>query len=89
MTPLKTYLKRADELAEEVFDVWRSGTHLTPEFERLLNKAFDYTVAKEAAARHRAFDIVRKYDALEEKETRWEFARAYKIYCDRRSARLN
>jgi hypothetical protein len=41
-----------DELVEDVMKVWGSGGDLTPEFEKLLNKAFDYVVAKEAAERH-------------------------------------
>ncbi len=56
MASLETYLERADELAQDVINLWKLGTNLTTEFETLLYKAFLYITAKEVAETHRAFD---------------------------------
>ena len=91
MSSLEAYLERADELAQDVINVWKvsAPNFLGPEFRILLHKAFLYETAKEVAERHRAFDILRKRDEVEERAARMAFARAYKIYSDRRAARLN
>ena len=50
MTPLKTYLERADELAQEVIDAWNaSGPNFPPEFGLLLHKIFLYKTARQKA----------------------------------------
>ncbi len=57
MPSLETYLERADELAQVVFNAWNaSAANLTPEFKTLLHKAFLYKTARQIAENHRAFE---------------------------------
>jgi len=89
MTPIKTYLKRADELAQDVINAWNvSAANLTPEFKTLLHIAFLYKTARQIAENHRAFDILSDSDELKERAARLIFVRAYKVY-SARAARLN
>jgi hypothetical protein len=56
MTPPKTYLERADELAQEVIDAWNaSGPNFTPEFGLLLHKTFLYKTARQKAEKPQSF----------------------------------
>ncbi len=89
MTPLKTYLKRADELAQDVINVWNvSAANLTPEFKTLLHIVFLYKTARQTAENHRDFDILSDSDKLKERAARSMFVRAYKVY-SARAARFN
>ncbi len=90
MTQLKAYLRRADELAQDVIDAWNaSAASLTPEFKALLHIAFLYKTARQTAEDHRAFDILSDSDEVRERAARLMFLRACKIYFDRQAARLN
>ena len=92
MASIKTYLERADQLAQDVIDAWNRSagrTDFTPEFRTLLHKTFLYITAKQIADKHRAFDLLSESDEAEEKEARLKFVLTYKIFGDRRAAKLN
>jgi len=85
----ETYLKRADELAQNVIDAWNaSSANFTPEFSTLLHVTFLYKTAREKAENHRAFDILSSNDEAKERAAGLMFVRAYKIYY-RQAARFN
>ena len=89
MLSLETYLERADELAQDVINIWNaSAANLTADFGTLLHKAFLYKTARQIAENHRAFDILSDSDELKERAARSMFVRAYKVY-SARAARLN
>ncbi len=89
MPSLRTSLKYADKLAQDVFDAWNaSGTNLTPEFSTLVHMAFLYKTARQTAQSHRAFDILSDSDEFKERAARSMFVRAYKVY-SARAARFN
>ncbi len=90
MTPLKTYLERADELAQDVINVWNvSAANLTPEFKTLLHIAFLYKTARQTAEDHRALDILSDSDELKERTALSIFMRGYKTYSARQAARFS
>ncbi len=89
MTSLKIGLKRADELAQDVINVWNvSAATLTPEFKTLLHLAFLYKTARQTAEDHRAFDILSDSDEVRQRAARLMFVRAHKVY-SARAARFN
>ncbi len=90
MASLETYLERADELAQDVFDAWNaSAANLSAEFKTLLHKTFLYKATRQMAENHRVFDILSDSDEFKERAARLTFVRAYKIFCDRKAARFN
>jgi hypothetical protein len=81
MSSLRTSLKYADKLAQDVIDAWNaSPANFTPEFRTLLHITFIYKTARQKAENHRAFDILSDSDELKERAARSMFVRAYKVY---------
>lgn len=86
--PLEHYIEHADELAQQVVNVWGTyttsgdGDKLTPQFKSLFDKACRYRDAKHTADNHRRFSLLTKDEEIEEKETTLAFAEAYKALDD-------
>jgi len=92
MPAIEEYLERANELTQEVVNVWGvnmqagNAALLTDEFKAVLDKACRYRMAKEVADNHREFNILSQRDAADETGTRQAFAEAYKILWDKHEA---
>ena len=87
---LEDYIKRADDLAQEVVNAWDinvsagNAAILTTEFKALSKIACQYRTARETADNHRReFNFLREQDATKEKETRESFALAYQHYWEK------
>jgi hypothetical protein len=86
MTSIAEYVKRADELAQDVVNAWGvnvqagNGTHLSAKFMNLFERAYSYRIAKRIADNHRQFAILTELDAVEEEAARQVFADAYKDF---------
>ena len=84
--PLEQYIQHADELAQQVVNVWGSytsagdGDKLRPEFMALFDKACRYRDARDTAKNHREFRALTKDEETRESQTRLEFAKAYKVW---------
>lgn len=89
MPPIEEYLKRADELAEQVMTEWGKHTEagnatlLSDEFKAVIEKAWHYRGDKEIADNHREFSVPSEREAAEEIASRQAFAEAYKAYFEK------
>jgi len=89
MSTVKTLLKRADELAQNLSNAWNaSSAALTPESRALLRLAFLYKTAREIAENQRALNILSDSDEAKETAIRLIFVGAYKIYRARQAVDL-
>ena len=86
---LEDYIKRADDLAQEVVNAWDinvsagNAATLTTEFKVLFKIACQYRTARETADNHREFNLLSEQDATTEKLTRESFAIAYQHYWEK------
>jgi len=90
--PLETYLANAEHLAQEVVNAWGlnvdagNSSYLTPEFNRLLDRACSFRSAKGIADNHREFNLLSERVATEETASRTAFAEEFKIFDERHVA---
>ena len=86
MPPLEDYLKRADELAQEIVNAWgvnvKAGNTalLTDEFKDVFDKACRYRTAKSVADNYRENQMSSAAITEDERTTRQAFAEAYKRF---------
>jgi len=79
---LEDYLKRADDLAQDVINAWgpvANAGHeasMTREFKTLFDKACRYREAKKTADNRREFNRPRAEEEAKEAETRLAFVQA-------------
>jgi hypothetical protein len=87
---IEEYLKRSDELAQNVVDAWGvnmqagNGELLSNDFKALFDKACTYRLAKRLADNYRENGVPTEQVAAEEIAARQAFAETYKHDWERR-----
>jgi hypothetical protein len=89
MITIEQCVEHVDAIAQDVVNRWAMWTKaghneaLTPEFNEVLELAFQYRDAKELADNRREFNVLSEKVTAREAAKREAFAQAYKQYSDR------
>jgi hypothetical protein len=84
MRPIEDYLKRVDELADQVISEGaKTLQHHNAEFKPVFETAYRYRTAKRTADNRREFGMLTEQDAAEEKATRLAFVEVYKPFSEK------